>query len=59
MHAQQIDITHGLHFPFFIMILSFSFLQHYNNQNTTTDYPQHDQLFHQQSFKGITPLYAG
>ena len=45
MHDQQIDITHGLlsflaplH-PFFIFVI----LQ---QQNTTTNYPQHIQLFH-------------
>ena len=59
MHAQQIDITHGLLFlsPFIVTFFS-SFLHHYNNKNTTNDYPWHDQLLHKQILKLITPLYA-
>ena len=63
MHAQQIDITHGLLFSLltlsiFYTLFNFSFLQHYNNKNTTTDYSQPNQLFCKPSFKSITALYA-
>ena len=55
MNDQQINTTHGL-LSLLLFSLPFLFLHNYNHKKTTTDYPQHDLLYHKQ-FLNQSPPY--